>query len=703
MSGKAVIEPEKKRWAITVDPDVMVDLKRVFAKADKRDMGTVFLSDTPECARRLHWFSQLHPLAFEPESYLLERKAEYEEQCSTVDRILAAGYSPPKFEMAMHPRPYQAQAGALCLASGALLLGDATGVGKTLSAFTILTDPRALPALYVTLTALPWQVEKMLKRAIPGLRTHIIKKGTPYDLGRMPDVVITSWSKLKSDWASWWGKVGAEGGLGAVIFDEMQELRHPDTERYKAASHVAKHARFKLGLSATPVYGAGSQIFNLVEVLRPGALGTWEEFCREFCGTSGGEKPAVKDPGALGLHLRKMGLMLARSRADVGRELPKIQRIILPIEMDEEPLKNVAGRAAELARIVLRVGGDGLSKMKASGEIDMLLRQATGIGKAKAVGEFVAMLVESGEQVVVYCWHREVYRILNERLKQWSPAMYTGSESQPQKREAKRRFCDRDAPDHTPILLMSLRSAQGLDELQHVCSVIVVAELDFAHAVLLQAEGRIDRDGQTRPVVAYYPIASSGSDPEIIDLLGFKKAQLDGLMRPGEDGVEKAPDQTAIIERVKRLAAGHLARHDPASLKMIDGASDYLVKPEDEDIEDNAPRFVPPPEVRAARVEARPALAALPWLVDPTADDDEGTDVTDELEEAGFPLHYWFDDPGGGKVMLRRYDNEDGTGAKIWWYDLPPEEPPPPPPPPAHRVVRRDGTRVARIIEGASE
>lgn len=55
-----------------------------------------------------------------------------------------------------------------------------------------------------------------------------------------------------------------------------------------------------------------------------------------------------------------------------------------------------------------------------------MMRQATGIAKAPYVLEFVRMLVESGESVMLYGWHRDVYNIWLERLAEFNPVMYTG-------------------------------------------------------------------------------------------------------------------------------------------------------------------------------------------------------------------------------------------------------------------------------------
>ncbi len=71
-----------------------------------------------------------------------------------------------------------------------------------------------------------------------------------------------------------------------------------------------------------------------------------------------------------------------------------------------------------------------------------MMRQATGIAKAPYVAEFVRMLVESGESVMLYGWHRDVYNIWLERLAEFNPVMYTGTEGPAAKERSKQAFLE---------------------------------------------------------------------------------------------------------------------------------------------------------------------------------------------------------------------------------------------------------------------
>lgn len=558
-----------KTWGIECEAHVSLRLKRVFQKIHKGQFGKLTLSDSPENCRELLWFMDRYPLEISDvaRTYLEHRARVHEALEASVERIMAADYEPPQFELAMPPRRYQRVAAELALLRGSLLLADSVGLGKTASAITTLTDPRTLPALVVTLTHLPRQWQAEIAKFAPALRTHILKKGTPYDMTVFrkkavpsPDVIITSYSKLGG-----WAETLA-GKVKSIILDECQELRHDGTDKYKAAKHIADSADFRIGTSATPFYNYGGEMFNVMDVVSPGVLGEKGEFIREWCAGSGMDvgRYSIRDPKAFGTYLRDQGVMLLRTREDVGRELPPLTKAVHYIEADLEEINKIASSAAELAKIILG-GGAGWEKLRASEELDMRMRQATGIAKAAYVAEFVNMIVDSGEPVVVYAWHREVYSILSSKLAHHSPAMYTGTESARQKEESARRFVSGE----TKVLLMSLRSGAGLDGLQGVSRVVIFAELDWSPGVHEQAIGRVYRDGQGAQVIAYFLVAQDGSDPVISDVLGLKASQIQGVLDPFAEAVQ-ATEGAGV--NIKKLAESFLRSRGIAIEKPEDAA-----------------------------------------------------------------------------------------------------------------------------------
>jgi SNF2 family DNA or RNA helicase len=560
--GRAV--RDDSGWHLSLEPQVAVRVKGVFPRLASGRHDEVVISDSLEVCRDLEWFLLRFPIEMSPadRAYLATRATEHRDRIAEAARILSPDYVPPHYDLAVPLRNYQSPATAMILARGALLLGDDVGVGKTQPAIATFTDTRTLPAVVVTLTHLPWQWQREIRRFLPGINTHIVTKGTPYDLtkglrGRKvpyPDVLITNYHKLKGWAPALAGGLSGTRPVQSVVFDEIHELRRgPNSEKYGAAKRVADACRFKCGLSATPVWNYGGEIWNVMDVLFPGELGSQHEFIRQWCTESNyNDKARIRDPKALGAFLRDQGLFLRRTRRDVGRELPPLQRSLHVVEADPRMLEREADRATELARIILAQGGQVQgAAFKASEELSWRLRQATGLAKAIYVADFVRMLVEAGEKVLVYGWHHAVFDLWKARLRDFHPVMFTGEESPRQKEAARIAFVE----GYSKVLMMSLRAGAGIDGLQKVCRTVVFGELDWSPGCHEQCTGRVFRDGQEEPVLAYYLVSETGSDPVVLDVLGFKRTQAEGLRDPFGSVLEPANDDG---ERVRRLAREYL-------------------------------------------------------------------------------------------------------------------------------------------------
>lgn len=540
-------------------------LKRVFGKIDQRQHGVIQVQATEETARDLEWFMERFPLVLGEEASLqLQKRAQaHRERTALVDAILAGRIEVADFGLAMPLREYQGTAAEVAFQRQSLLLADDVGLGKTASAIGLLARRVTLPALVVTLTHLPRQWRDEIGRFAPHLSVHIIKTGTPYDIVErhcrrkrgprvMPDVIIISYSKL-SRWADILAPM-----VRTVVYDEVQELRRSDSAKSSAARHLSRLATWRMGLSATPIYNYGSEIWNVMQSLAPDAIGTWDEFINEWCTSPFGQqfdKAKIKDPRAFGSYMRESGLMLRRSRKDVGRELLPLNKCVEHIDANMDALDSVSMSCAELARSILAHGEAYRGqKMHQSEELSNLLRQATGIAKAPYVAEYVRILLEGESRIVLYGWHREVYSIWMDRLKEFNPVLYTGSESPTQKDEAKQAFMKGDSR----VLIISLRAGAGLDGLQFGCRTLVFGELDWSPGVHEQCEGRVLRDGQTEPVFAYYLVADSGSDPTMAQVLGVKRQQIEGIRQTGDGALFEELQNDG--NRIKDLARDFLAR-----------------------------------------------------------------------------------------------------------------------------------------------
>lgn len=549
--GTAKLEGDT--WIVRCEPHVAMRLKRTLPKVDSRAYGEIKIPANDETSRDLEWFVSRFPLVVTPAGELERRARAYDARAQRAHEILSGRHVSTDARMALPPRPYQAQAAELALTTGGLLVGDDVGLGKTVVAITMLADPRARPAVVACMPHLAIQWRREIARFLPDLRVAIVRSVQAYPLDEglfgAPDVIVISYHRLRG-WAEY-----LAGKVKSFVADEVQELRRDESQKTAAARAIAAGCEFRMGLSATPIYNYGAEFWSVLEVIRPGELGAFDEFLREWCANHYGEakKAKIKNPEAFGTYLRETGLMIRRTRKDVERELPQLSRIVHEVDPQMAELAKVETSALKLARIIAQ-GSKGFDVMRASSEFDHQLRRATGVDKAPFVASFVRMLLEEeDEPLVLFGWHRDVYSIWAEQLQDLKPAWYTGTETPKQKQVEAERFLAGDAK----VLIMSLRSGAGLDGLQNVASRVVVGELDWSPGALEQCIGRVHRDGQKRPVFAYYVTASQGCDPMMLDVLGVKRIQVDGVREPFG---EKSEIREVDPHHLRKLAQDFIRR-----------------------------------------------------------------------------------------------------------------------------------------------
>lgn len=554
---------EAGTWVLTLEPAVRMRFRRVFGKVQVTRSVEVTVTNTIEVCHDLIWFMNRFPLVAEnptSESRLHAGAAAHIELERKIGAILEA--QELRLDLptmpAKDPRQYQLQTVELLRAKFGVLCTDEVGLGKTFTGLLNATHPDALPMLIVPPTHLPERWETELKDAFPWLTYEIAPKSTPtaaIAAGNLPDVLIVPYSKLDGHAAY------LAGLVQTVVFDEAQDLRNGvNTDKGKAAALVTEKAKYVLGLTATPIYNYGGEIWNIMDILAPGQLGSREEFFREWGAatttTAGG---MIADPAALGSYLREQGMMIGHTRAEVGRELPKTIKVPMLVESDYAALADVDQDLKRLANLILSASSSPQEKFQASGEIDWKMRHATGVDKAPYVADFVRMLLESEERVILFGWHRDVYDIWLDKLKAYQPAMYTGSETPKKKNEARTRFLhplhNEDGEPYenaARVLIMSLRSGAGVDGLQKVARVAVFGELDWSPQVHEQGIGRLRRDGMTDdPPVAYFLHSDQGSDPKMLEVLNLKRQQAEPIVSP--DG-KLLGNATTEPGRARRLA-----------------------------------------------------------------------------------------------------------------------------------------------------
>lgn len=552
--GTLRYESSLDSWVIEGEPAVCQAAKRIFPGADGRYKGIARFKSNKRSNGDLNWLMMRYPLKIIDQD---KWEQQFNEAVGYVIKRNQIRNGPQKIEPSHlyfkgQLTEFQKEGVAYLNNNAPTLLADDMGLGKTVEALAWIANQNKYPGIIVVPTSVQRQWKNQILNFIvpqlvvgeialfpdPDKSVHIIKGLTPYELPKA-NFYIIHYGLLRG-----WKTVLPQYEFEFAVFDEIQELRHSGTEKYSAASLLSESVGNSVGLSGTPVYNAGGEIYNIMNILEHQCLGDWGSFTREWCYGYG--EMVVADPELLGEHLRREGLMLRRTKDQVLTELPAKRRIVQEIDADEKTFTREMKSVFELIDRYDTIS-DNFEKGRAKREISQEVRQATGIAKAPYVAAFVRMLLEAGEAVVLYGYHHAVYEIWIEELKHFNPVRVTGSESNVQKEYAKEQFIK----GNTNLIIISLRAAAGIDGLQHRANINVFGELDWSPGIHSQCEDRTHRMGQKDSVLSYYLVCGQGSDEQMMEALGFKTAQFAGIM--GEKTESEEDKAIAQVEIGKHL------------------------------------------------------------------------------------------------------------------------------------------------------
>lgn len=457
-------------------------------------------------------------------------------------------------------RPFQAAGVAFMRRGERTLLADEMGLGKTPQGLALLAEEigtGVAVAVCQPHVQTHWErkIREFLRFAEADRgRGWVTLKGR--SAKRLPPAAVYVVHYLN---LSAWAEVLAGLMPEVVLFDEAQEMRHDGTDKYRACRRLSDAARVVAGLSGTPIYNAGPEIFNVMDALSPGCLNRKRAFQSEWCRGSMG-RLYVEDPDALGRSLEDRGLMLRRRKETVLGELPAKRRVVQPITGDDDVFRDLVQASADMARRAAAAAKP-FDRARMEQEAIEGTRRATGIAKAPAVAAFVRALMESDQPTLVFAHHHAVQDVLTAELQEFFPVRITGRETIPEKAAAQEAFVN----GTTNLCLIGLRAATGLDGLQKRARVVVFAELDWSPAVHRQAEDRAHRMGQRDSVLCYYLVTDLGTDPYMVQGLELKQSQFDGLMAEPAETEGDRVIAVEVAEQHKRALLSRLRNEGPSS------------------------------------------------------------------------------------------------------------------------------------------
>lgn len=547
-------------------PYMITMAKRLFPGSwGKKDRGYVRFPISKRYIGELNWFMMRFPLKVknkETWNTLLKGAQEhFKKQEELMNKTIKA--KPSQYFIG-ELKEFQKEGLAFLLHNSRSLLADEMGLGKTPTVLAWLTAQKNNNPPYIIVVPphilMQWQSE-IIKFLGPSIRTHIIKGLKPYCLPDA-DIYLIHYLILRG-----WKQELPEYQFSSCVFDEIQELRKQDSEKYSSASLLAESCENVIGLSGTPIYNYGDEMWSVMNILQYQCLGDLQSFKREWCyydpDNEGWDKVTIKQPQIFGEFLRTEGLMLRRRKEEVMDELPPKRRIVQNIDVNKGKFDELIAPAIELAKEIPSIK-DPWKRGKNSMEAIDKARKATGIAKAHYVSAFVKMLLETKEVVLLYGHHHLVMDIFVLELKDHYPVVISGRQTMNEKNEAQKSFMNGD----TDLIIVSLRSGIGLNLQRAHC--VVFGELDWSPAVHTQCEDRAHRMGVKDSVLCYYLTCGAGTDADMMETLGLKTSQFVNIMgdRP-ETKQDRMLAQTTMKEHmssiIKTLQEGGRKKPSPTT------------------------------------------------------------------------------------------------------------------------------------------
>jgi SNF2 family DNA or RNA helicase len=444
----------------------------------------------------------------------------------------------------------------LLKSSGNALLADEMGLGKTVQTLAYLaTEKQSMPALVIAplVTLRNWQreVEKFMKKKSRNGRliesdtpsSVVIRTGKSQEIGKF-DFYIINYELLEKRLLDL-----SQLDLRTIICDEVQNLRSKTTKKYAAVKKLAalQSIKYRIGLSGTPIYNRGSEIWPIVDILRPGMLGSFKEFCEYFCYVNDKGKAIVLENKRESLREELCKhVMLRRKKSDVLKELKDKVRYKEVIDSDSTYYNK------ELEKIWAKLKEE---QKQAETEFDKSAsfhraiqseRQAAGVAKLPHVINFVKNIMEIDESVVVFCHHRAIHDLLHKSLSEYNPASIIGGQSD----NERQLQIDMFQEGKTKLMIAGLRAGNVGINLTRA-KYVLFAELDWSPAIHRQAEDRLHRIGQKNTVFAYYLIGNGTLDDHVAKILVDKSYEIDTVMDEVSESFENKEKAELILAQIQ--------------------------------------------------------------------------------------------------------------------------------------------------------
>ena len=432
--------------------------------------------------------------------------------------------------------PHQPQGVEFLAVREAALLGDGVQTGKTIQTIVAMKFLFQLGKIDSALIVCPipllmhWQ--KQLEKWAPELwqGLTVVRNGGPEKrriLWQMPaHVHATNYETLVADFDQITGVRGGKG-FSLIVADEVQKIKNRKGG-FEQLRQLGKRAKYRWGLSATPLENSVEDLVSIFEFLKPGLLRSNQE-------TELWAKEKIKP------------YFLRRRTADVARHFKEPRHDNVFVKMEGRQLeaydRAFNDSVADLKRMGERATlADALAKLQALKQICNVNRASGESAKLDWLMDTVEEINASGDKALVFTQYKETGRdFLARRLEEPMCVTYDSRGSDTQRQRSIKAFAE--DPAKTVFLANPKVAGVGLPDLK-VANYVIHFDHWWNPAVEDQANGRILGIGQKKDAFIIHLWVENSIEGRIQAILA-RKRDLFGRVIDSQSNV----DGTGLTEK----------------------------------------------------------------------------------------------------------------------------------------------------------
>lgn len=466
------------------------------------------------------------------------------------------------------PRPHQVAARGAILAARAegrpgFLLGDLTGLGKTLSVWAaVAAMPESEVLIVCPKGGMPQWRRTIQRSGLAAKSVTLINYERIKSLLKAPPASTRRSVRAKNNELARHGRPKRTWPI--VVLDESHRLRNPYAQQSMACRQLADAATFSVFMSATA--GQSPHELSYLGRLLGHACACPTETLADFrllmkrlgIGRARGRwtnwswEPNERDRHVMSdlLYKGQNAIGLRRRPSDIAG-WPEVQRELAPIllEPDERRLYDATWR--EFRREFGLAGG---SARRATGwAADLRFRQKASLLRVAGTAAFADDLLSAGEQVAVSVAYLETGAALTGALqgRRWRVCEINGQQGAEANEAARVAFqtgaCDAIVFTVTESISLHRGEMPGGERTRS----LIVHDMRHSAIQLQQVEGRCHRDGER--AVIYYAFAEDTVEERIAATVVARMIAMDGM----------AGDDTGVTQAIVRIIEEAMERPRP--------------------------------------------------------------------------------------------------------------------------------------------